>query len=106
MLVALGCKPRKLRGSDICSVSQGCRSAGALIIFPSISTNISHLAVLRKRGMPVRKCRQFKGCLFIDSLMTFNMVRTRRIELPLPRGNRLLRPARLPVPPRPHLGEH
>ena len=29
------------------------------------------------------------------------MVRTRRIELPLPRGNRLLRPARLPVPPRP-----
>src|SRR5687768_3462282 len=31
------------------------------------------------------------------------MVRTRRIELPLPRGNRLLRPARLPVPPRPHV---
>ncbi len=30
------------------------------------------------------------------------MVRTRRIELPLPCGNRLLRPARLPVPPRPH----
>ena len=32
-----------------------------------------------------------------------NLVRTRRIELPLPRGNRLLRPARLPVPPRPHI---
>ena len=31
------------------------------------------------------------------------VVRTRRIELPLPRGNRLLRPARLPVPPRPHI---
>ena len=31
------------------------------------------------------------------------MVRTRRIELPLPCGNRLLRPARLPVPPRPHV---
>ena len=30
------------------------------------------------------------------------LVRTRRIELPLPCGNRLLRPARLPVPPRPH----
>ena len=29
------------------------------------------------------------------------LVRTRRIELPLPCGNRLLRPARLPVPPRP-----
>ena len=30
-------------------------------------------------------------------------MRTRRIELPLPCGNRLLRPARLPVPPRPHV---
>src|SRR5690606_16164153 len=33
--------------------------------------------------------------------LTENVVRTRRIELPLPCGNRLLRPARLPVPPRP-----
>jgi hypothetical protein len=38
-----------------------------------------------------------------EQLLKNKMVRTRRIELPLPRGNRLLRPARLPVPPRPHV---
>jgi hypothetical protein len=48
-----------------------------------------------------RKERKEKG-MFMCEASLFDMVRTRRIELPLPCGNRLLRPARLPVPPRPH----
>lgn len=47
--------------------------------------------------------RLLNSCYNSLAPLVIYLMRTRRIELPLPCENRLLRPARLPVPPRPRV---